>query len=84
MLFKKKIMKDIYLIMINNFSVKDKSKEYHKLLINHQLIIILKINLFKKLAINFLKISINYQFLLKVKPKNFSRKLVHQKALTDL
>jgi len=82
--FKKKIMKDIYLIMRNNFSVKDKSKGFHKLLLNHQLIIILKPNLFKKSVINFLKILINYHFLLKVKPKSFSQKLEHLKALVDL
>lgn len=84
MLFKKKIMKGIYLTMINNFSVRDKWKEFHKLLLNHQLIIILSLNLFKKLVINFLRILINYHFLLKVKQKSFSRKLEHQKALVDL
>ena len=84
MLFKKKIMKDIYLTMINNFSVKDKWKEFHKLLLNHQLIIILRLNLFKKLVINFLRILINYHFLLKVKQKSFSQKLEHQKAPVDL
>lgn len=84
MLFKKKIMNDIYLTMINNFSVKDKWKEFHKLLLNHQLIIILRLNQFKNLVINFLRILINYHFLLKVKQISFSRNLAHQKALVDL
>ena len=84
MAFKKKIMKDINLIMINNFNVRDKMKEFHKLRLNLRLIIILRIRPSKKQAINFRKILINYHFHLKVKPKSFSLNLVHLKAPMDL